>query len=108
MSKVRWFYLVAAGIIISVCGFDVWLVQTGHTSISLMTWLIERLHPTAIIGVLGIGLFVAGAIYFNADKDYYAFSLITFVLLATGHLVTSEGASIAMGKAKNWHLTSGK
>ena len=34
--------------------FDIWLVKTGRTSISLRTWVIENQHP--MIRVAGVAL----------------------------------------------------
>jgi len=90
--NIPWYYLVAAVLIIAGCIVDVWLVETGRTSISVSVWLKEKAHPTIIVAVVLLGLFIAGQIYFSGSQDYFAFFLMVFVLLATGHFVTRERA----------------
>lgn len=79
---------VFAAIFALITVVDVWLVETGRRSISVATWLAETAHPTIICGVFIFGLtlgYMVSALWW----------LVLIVGVATGHLVTSEGAAIA-------------
>lgn len=97
----NWIPVAAAWLIISGCIFDIWLVMTGRRSISLSVWLIEKAHPTIIVGVVLLGIW-------SAHELYSDFWLVVFVLIATGHFITTEGAAIAMTTYKNWKLGTTK
>jgi ABC-type uncharacterized transport system permease subunit len=101
-SGVEWVYVAGALFIIGLCILDVWLVETGRTSISLSVWLIERAHPTVVVGMVFLGIWLAGTIYFYLPVAYETFALLFFLVLAVGHLVTTEGAAAAMTKRSNW------
>jgi hypothetical protein len=78
-----------------VMPFDWYLVSTGRRSISVATWLAETAHPTLIVGVL-----IVGAALFYLTLAWWGLAFV--VALATGHLVTSEGAAAAVSKKGRW------
>jgi hypothetical protein len=73
----------------AVFAFDYWLAITpGRQTISIMTWLAEKTHPTLILGVAVVGM--CGAYFAQGD-----FPVCFSIALTTGHLCTSEGAAVA-------------
>jgi hypothetical protein len=79
----------------AVCILDWWLVKTGQKSISIRTWIAEQAHPTLIVGIYTLGLFLG---YICSP----VFIVSAAILIATGHLVTSEGASAALVSKSAW------
>jgi hypothetical protein len=96
-----WLDAVFLLIMVALFAYDFIRVYRGEQSISIMTWIAEQIHPTLIVGIMLVGIYLA---YCTWGDFPVAFSITGM----TFHLCTSEGAYAALTTGGRWSASASR